>query len=423
MTDIIAVIMGGGAGTRLFPLTQKRAKPAVPLGGKYRLIDVPVSNCINSEIDRILVLTQFNSASLNRHINRTYRFSRFSDGFVQILAAEQTIQSGDWFQGTADAVRQSLHHLRPHKHEHTLILSGDQLYRMDFREMQQKHIDTDADITIACMPVTGEQATSLGILQNDKEGRIVRFEEKPPSEKLEGLESGVSDELKNQGRHYLGSMGIYLFKKELLTELLSENPDYKDFGKEVIPSAIGDKKVYSYLFDDYWSDIGTIRSFYEANIDLAAAQPAFNLFNENAPLHTRARTLPPAKIHNCNISNSIVCEASVLSNSTITDSVIGLRASIKSNCEIDKCVVMGADFYPWDDPKGRVAELDAPLNPGIAEGCVIRNTIIDRNVSVGENCRITNEKNVDHHDGDFYYIREGLVVLPKNTVVPPNTVI
>ncbi len=423
MKNIIAVIMGGGAGTRLFPLTQRRAKPAVPLGGKYRLIDVPVSNCINSGINRQLVLTQFNSASLNRHINRTYLFDRFSSGFVQIIAAEQTRDSGDWFQGTADAVRQSLRHMRPHQHDHALILSGDQLYRMDFREMYEQHLENDADLTVACLPVSGNDATSLGILQTAEGGRINRFVEKPPGDKLAGLESEVPEELQNQGRIYLGSMGIYLFKREILEEALAIDPSHTDFGKEIIPDAIGNKKVFSYLFDDYWSDIGTIRSFFDANLDLAKAQPAFNLFNENAPLHTRARTLPPAKLHDCTISNSIICEAAVISHSSIRDSVIGLRASIKANCHIERSIVMGADFYPWDDPEKRRVEVDAPANPGIEEGCIIRNTIIDRNVAVGKNCRITNDGGVQEYDGEFYYIRDGLVVLPKNAVVPANTMI
>ncbi|HEX7072115.1 MAG TPA: glucose-1-phosphate adenylyltransferase [Rhodothermales bacterium] len=422
MDSIIAVVLGGGAGTRLYPLTLPRSKPAVPVAGKYRLIDIPVSNCINSGVNRIFVLTQFNSASLNRHIANTYRFDRFSRGFVTILAAEQTPSSTEWFQGTADAVRQSAHHLAGYRHQHVLILSGDQLYLMDYRKMFKHHEDLNADITVATIPVTAEEAPAFGILKTDKKGLITEFHEKPPFEQLEGKSSPVAAEMEAAGRVYLASMGIYVFNRDVLRDLLGEEPDHHDFGKQLIPNAIGRLRVASYPFTGYWSDIGTIRSFYDAHLQLARQKPEFDMYNALMPLYTNARMLPPAKIQSSYIQDSLIAEASIIINSNISNSVIGIRSFIGNNATIKNSILMGSDYYSWHDAQHR-DPVGGPDNHGVGEDSFVEGAIIDKNVRIGRRCVIRNSAGVQEGEGPFYYIRDGLVVIPKNAVVPDETVI
>ena len=422
MNNVVAIVLGGGAGSRLFPLTQMRSKPAVPLAGKYRLIDVPISNCLNSGIDRIFVLTQFNSASLNRHVARAFRFDQFRRGFVSVLAAEQTPGSNEWFQGTADAVRQSLQHVRTFSHRLVLILSGDQLYRMNYRRLLEHHRLKKADITLATIPVTAHDAPGFGILKTNDDATITEFYEKPPFEELGGKESLVSQEMAAAGRIYLASMGIYVFDRDLLAQLLDSDVAAHDFGKQVIPRAITSRRVVSYPFEGYWSDIGTIRSFYEANLMLTKPKPEFNMFDPKAPLYTNARMLPPAKIENSVVRASIIAESAVIIESEVLDSVIGLRSFIGRGTKVDHSIVMGADYYPWE-PREQRSTVEGPDRPGIGEGSTIINTIVDRNASIGRNCMISNAEGVTHLDGDGFYIRDGLVVIPKNAAIPDGTVI
>lgn len=423
MNEIISVILGGGAGSRLHPLTYRRAKPAVPLAGRYRLIDIPISNCINSGINRIFVLTQFNSASLNSHIQRAYRFDRFGSGFVNVLAAEQTPISKDWFQGTADAVRRVMMHISGHPHSHVLILSGDQLYSMNYAKMFAHHTKHNADITIATIPVNAADAPGFGILKTDEQEKITEFYEKPPLDELHDKASPVEDSLKAQGRVYLASMGIYIFSKELLTSMLAENIGMHDFGKEIIPAAIRDHHVVSYPFADYWSDIGTIRSFYDANIMLTQPQPPFDVYNPRAPLYTSVRTLPHAKISNSVIRNSIIAEASVIVDSDVEDSVIGIRSYIGKNTIVKKTVMMGADYFHWHD-SGEREQSSGPDHPGIGEGSYVEGAIIDRNVRIGRDCKIFNKDNVQEGgDGENIFIKDGIIVITKNASIDDNTVI
>lgn len=422
MEDLIAVILGGGAGTRLFPLTGHRAKPAVPLAGKYRIIDVPVSNCINSDINRIFVLTQYNSASLNRHIARTFRFDQFRSGFVSVLAAEQTLASREWFQGTADAVRRSLTHMKGYRFSHVLILSGDQLYSMNYRKMLAHHLEHEADITIAANPVSALHAPSFGIMKTNDEQVITEFNEKPSSEELSGKESPVSEEMKAQGREYLASMGIYIFSKKMLLELLESYADAHDFGKEIIPPVIDTHRVVCFPFPGYWSDIGTIRSYFDANLMLAQQQPPFTLYDAQMQLYTNARMLPPAKIQSSFIQDAIIAEGSVVINSQITNSVIGLRAYIGHNTTIKNSVILGADYYRWYDPEQRNF-LGGPDQPGIDSESYIEGAIIDKNVSVGHRCIIKNRDHVEEGEGPNFYIRDHVVVIPKNAVIPDDTLI
>ncbi|MFQ5571008.1 MAG: glucose-1-phosphate adenylyltransferase [Rhodothermales bacterium] len=421
MNHCIAVILGGGAGTRLFPLTLRRSKPAVPLAGKYRLIDIPVSNCINSNISRIFVLTQFNSASLNRHLARTYRFDYFRRGFVTILAAEQTRASADWFQGTADAVRQSMPHLEVYRHSHVLILSGDQLYSMDYSTMMDEHRARGADITIATIPVTAREAPEFGILKTDADGVITEFYEKPAPDELAGKASPVSDEMQAAGRTYLASMGIYVFNSDVLRESLDVR-DHHDFGKEIIPAAIENRRVVSYPFTGYWSDIGTIRSFFEANLMLAEQEPPFSIYNPLMPLYTNVRLLPPAKIQRSHIRDSLVSEGSVIVDSRISNSVIGIRSFVGKDTTINNAIIMGADYYPWHDFDLR-ERVEGPSQPGIGAGSTIEGAIIDKNVSIGERCVISNRNRVQEADGENYYIRDGIVVIPKNARIEEGTII
>lgn len=420
--EMVSIILGGGAGTRLFPLTQRRAKPAVPIAGKYRLIDIPLSNCINSGINTVFVLTQFNSASLNRHIAQTYRFDRFRQGFVNILAAEQTPFSKDWFQGTADAVRQSMQHVLTYRKAQILVLSGDQLYTMDYRDMLAHHIEREADVTIATIPVRADEAPDFGILKTSSDDRITEFYEKPARENVPGLESPVSESMRTAGRLYLASMGIYIFSKGVLQELLNDNMESHDFGKQIIPDSIDTHKVYSYPFDGYWSDIGTIRSFYEANLMLAGQRPSFDIYDPKMPLYTNPRMLPPAKIVESIVSESLLAEASVVVKSEISHSVIGIRSFIGSGCSIKRSIIMGSDYFRWHDPKLR-ATVETPQRPGIDNDTVIEGAIIDRNVSIGKRCVIRNSDNVREFDGDNFYIRDGIIIIPKNAEIPDDTII
>jgi glucose-1-phosphate adenylyltransferase len=423
MDQTIAVILGGGAGTRLYPLTLQRSKPAVPLAGKYRLIDIPVSNCINSDLARIFVLTQYNSASLNRHIATTYRFDNFRRGFVSILAAEQTPSSSEWFQGTADAVRRSMPHLQQHRHDYVLILAGDQLYTMDYRKMLQYHKEMKADITVATIPVVADDAPGFGILKTDEEGVITEFHEKPKRDNLEGKESRVDEEMQKKDRIYLASMGIYIFTRDLLHRmLLDEQANFHDFGKEILPNAIHNHRVVSYAFTGYWSDIGTIRSFFDANLMLARRYPEFNMYDPEFPILTNPRMLPPAKIVSSYIQESIIAEAAIVVNSQIANSVIGIRSYVANNTTIKNAVIMGADYFRWHDPDAR-DPVEGPAQPGIGEESYIEGAIVDRNVSIGRRCIIKNRDNVQEGEGPNFYIRDGIVCIPKNAEIPDDTII
>jgi glucose-1-phosphate adenylyltransferase len=422
MNRALAVILGGGAGTRLFPLTAHRSKPAVPLAGKYRLVDVPISNCINSGLDRIFVLTQYNSASLNSHIARSYVFDRFRGGFVTILAAEQTPISERWYQGTADAVRRSLPHIRSFPHDHLVILSGDQLYTMDYREMVAHHLRLGADITIGVTPVVAADAPGFGILKMDEEHRITEFHEKPRLHELGGKESPVSPELQAQGRIYLASMGIYVFQCEVLQRALDGHPDQHDFGKEIIPGAIRGCRVVAYPFTGYWNDIGTVRSFFETNIMLAQPQPAYNLYDAKMPLYSNARLLPPAKVTRSRLENVIIGEASVIVDSDITDAVVGIRSFIDRGTVLRRVVLMGSDYYRWEPTEVR-SRVDGPGFPGIGAGTRIENAIVDKNASIGNGCVITNTGGVQEGEGPGFYIRDGIIVIVKDADIPDGTVI
>jgi len=426
--NLLAVVLGGGAGRRLFPLTKERSKPAVPLGGKYRLVDVPISNCINSDVIRIFVLTQYNSASLNRHIAQTYRFSTFADAFVEILAAEQTPESPQWFQGTADAVRQVLPHIRDWRIDTLLILSGDHLYRMDYRKFLARHYETDADVTISVIPIPPDSASEFGLLKTDETGRIVEFSEKPTGEALEKMRVdtttlGLTPE-EATAKPYLASMGIYVFKYDRLEQLLSEDPSHMDFGKQVIPGTIGKYNVQGFLFNGYWEDIGTIAAFYKANLDMTAAIPPFNLFDAEAPLLSRARYLPPSKFDNCAIRDSIVSDGCIINGATISRSVIGLRSRIGEGTQIEAAYIMGADYYQTLEDMIADRQASRP-RLGIGEGSIIRRAIIDKNARIGSGVRMVNEAGVMEADGlnGAYYIRDGIIIVPKNSVIADGTVV
>src|SRR5438445_2911026 len=407
--NLLAVILGGGAGTRLFPLTAQRSKPAVPLGGKYRLVDVPISNCINSDVIRMFVLTQFNSASLNKHIATTYRFSPFADGFVEILAAEQTPESPEWFQGTADAVRQVLPHIRDWRIDTLLILSGDHLYRMDYKKFLARHYETNADITISVIPIAPDSASEFGLLKTDDSGRIIEFSEKPKGDAVEAMRVdttalGLSAE-EGTARPYLASMGIYVFKYERLEQLLREDTTHMDFGREVIPGAIGRYNVQAHLFNGYWEDIGTIGAFYKANLDMTAKVPPFNLFDADAPMLTRARYLPPSKIDNCEIRDSIVSDGCIINGAKINQSVIGLRSRIGAGTRLDASYMMGADYYQSLEELARDHASGRP-RVGIGAGSVLSRPIIDKNARIGSGVRLVNEAGIENADGEggSYYI-------------------
>ena len=426
--NVAAVILGGGAGSRLFPLTKDRAKPAVPLGGKYRLIDVPISNCINSDVSQIFVLTQYNSASLNRHISRTYRFSSFSTGFVEVLAAEQRKDSPDWFQGTADAVRQTLPHIRDWRTNTVLILSGDHLYRMDYRQFLKRHYDTKADVTISVIPANPQDAQGFGLLKTDTDGRIVEFKEKPQGDQLEAMRVDTTqfnltgDE--SQARPFLASMGIYVFNYDRLVELLNEDPTRFDFGGEIIPAAIKKLNVQAHLFNSYWEDIGTIRAFYQANLDLASPLPKFDFFNDADPIYTRSRYLPPSKIHTSDVDNSMISEGCILNGVYARNSIIGLRSRIDGGVRIEDSIIMGADFFESFEELNRNVAGDKP-HVGIGENSIVRRAIIDKNARIGKNVRLVNQHNIETLDGEngCYFIRESIIIVPKNATIPDGTVV
>ncbi len=418
--SVMAIILGGGRGTRLFPLTDHRSKPAVPVGGKYRLVDIPISNCLNSGVKRIYVLTQFNSASLNRHIKNTYNFDVFSNGFVDILAAEQTAQNTDWFQGTADAVRQSIHHMENHSYEYVLILSGDQLYQMDYSEMLDLHIKQQADLTVATIPVIDRDATGFGIMKTNSEGLIDSFVEKPATEELEKWKSNVPEPYKSQGKNYLASMGIYIFNRETLIRLFNENPDATDFGKEIIPKTLNEgMRVCSFEFGKYWTDIGTIRSFFEANLSLADTVPEFNLYDNDAYIYTRARLLPASKIMGTTMENCLMAEGCIIEASRIVRSVIGIRSRIAKGTTIENSIIMGNDSFQSQEFIDAAAPTEPPM--GIGQRCYISNCIIDMNVSIGNDVRIVGGEHLEDGDYPFHYVREGIIIVKKGTVIPDGT--
>ena len=419
-SKVVSIILGGGQGSRLFPLTATRSKPAVPIAGKYRLVDIPISNCLNSGLNRIFVLTQFNSASLNKHIKNTYMFSVFSKAFVDILAAEQTPGNTGWYQGTADAVRQSLHHLKQHDFEYVLILSGDQLYQMDFDLMIENHEKHQADITIATIPVNAKDGTGFGILKADEQTNITSFTEKPNAQQIIGWESEVSAEMHAQGRNYLASMGIYLFNRDVLISMLEGNENH-DFGKEIIPSAVGNKKVISYQYEGYWTDIGNIDSFFEANLGLTDEVPQFNLFDKN-PIYSRARMLPPTKISSTRLERSIIADGCIISAEEIVHSVIGVRTRIGKGTKISDCYVMGSDYYQTLQEIEGAKNAYKPLT-GIGENCNISNAILDKNCFIGNNVTIKGGPNVADAEHENYTIKEGIVVVKKNAIITDGTVI
>lgn len=416
--SVVAVILGGGAGTRLHPLTASRSKPAVPIAGKYRLVDIPISNCINSGISRMFVLTQYNSASLNRHIKNTYLFSAFSSGFVDILAAEQTPDNPSWYQGTADAVRQSLRHLQTFDFEYVLILSGDQLYQMDFCEMIDHHKKTGADISIATIPVPAREASEFGILKADDEHMITSFIEKPKQDLLPDWVSDTGEEMKTQGRLYLASMGIYVFSRKLLFELLEDKmKDATDFGKQILPQSIGTYKVASYQYEGYWTDIGNIYSFYEANLALTDALPPFNLFDNTNTVFTRARMLPPAKFTGSTLEKSIVAEGSIIHASNIRGSVIGIRSRIGEETEIIDSYLMGNDYYETLDQLLANGENGVPAI-GIGQRCHIEHAIIDKNCRIGNDVSIIGGNKLANTEHELYTVKDEIVVVKKNAVLP-----
>ncbi len=424
--NVVAVILGGGAGSRLFPLTQERSKPAVPLGGTYRLIDVPVSNCINSEITQIFVLTQYNSASLNRHISRTYRFSSFSTGFVEVLAAEQTKDNPEWFQGTADAVRQMLPHLRDWRVDTLLILSGDHLYRMDYRKFLDRHFATNADMTISVVPCRPDEAVDFGLLKTDTNGSIVEFKEKPKGDALDAMRVDTTafglTSTDAESRPFLASMGIYVFNYDKLVELLKTDNSWVDFGREIIPAAIEKYNVQAYLFKDYWEDIGTIRAFYQANLDLAAPLPKFNFFDTAAPIYTRSRYLPPTKMHDCDMNNTMVSEGCILDGVRAQNSIIGLRSRIDKGADIEDSIIMGSDFFESIEEIQSNIEAGKP-HIGIGPNTVVRRAIIDKNVRIGKDVRLLNRDRIENfdHESESLYIREGIIIVPKNAIIPDGT--
>jgi glucose-1-phosphate adenylyltransferase len=424
-SNVLSVIMGGGQGTRLFPLTKERAKPAVPLAGKYRLVDIPISNCINSGLRRIYLLTQFNSASLHRHISQSYKFDHFSGGFVEILAAEQTYSDTSWYQGTADAVRKNIIHFLNHEWDYLLILSGDQLYRMDFREVIELHQEAEAEITIATIPVGRQEAQSLGIMQADATRRITRFVEKPKDPAL--LESlKLPGEwypqlgIKQQGELFLASMGIYLFNRAIVKQLLDNT--LTDFGKHIIPKAIQDRRVFSFVFQGYWEDIGTIRAFFDASLDLTNELPRFNFFDMAAPIFSRPRFLPGSKINGAQIDHAIISDGCIINRATIIHSIIGLRCIVNAGTVLNRVVLLGTDYY---ESLESILEHEKNGIPrvGIGANCRIENTIVDKNARIGNDVVISPSGKPQSVDGTNYYIRNGIVVIPKNAVIPHGTVI
>ncbi len=429
MKRVLGIILGGGAGTRLYPLTKLRAKPAVPLAGKYRLIDIPVSNCINSEIVKIYVLTQFNSASLNRHITRAYSFPGISDGFVEVLAAQQTKENPSWFQGTADAVRQYLWLFKEWDVDEYIILSGDHLYRMDYSLFVKRHRETNADITLSVVPIDEKRASSFGLMKINNDGRVVDFSEKPTGDALKQMEVdttalGLTSEQAKESP-YIASMGIYVFKKSVLDHLLQENPAQTDFGKEIIPGAAKDYNIQAYLFKDYWEDIGTIEAFYNANLALTQQPtPPFSFYHSKAPIYTRSRYLPPSKLLDCQVMESIVGEGCIIKECRISHSVIGVRTRVEQDCVIEDSLLMGADYYePFGENKSSLESGKIPI--GIGVGTTIRRAIIDKNARIGSKVLIVNKDRVQEaeRESEGFYIRSGIVVVLKNATIADGTVI
>ncbi len=424
-SHVLSVIMGGGQGTRLFPLTKERAKPAVPLAGKYRLVDIPISNCINSGLRRIYLLTQFNSASLHRHISQSYKFDPFSGGFVEILAAAPTYSDTSWYQGTADAVRKNITHFMNHEWDYLLILSGDALYRMDFREIIHLHQETDAEITVATIAVGREEAQTLGIMQTDATGRITRFAEKPKDPAvLDSLKLPVEGHqrlgIKKEGELFLASMGIYLFNRSVVGQLLDNT--LPDFGKDIIPKAIQDRRVLAYVFEGYWEDIGTIRAFFEANLDLTNDLPRFNFFDMAAPIFSRPRFLPGSKINGAQVDHAIISDGCIINNATILHSIAGLRCIVGAGTVLNRTVLLGSDYYESIESIVSHEKQGIP-RVGVGANCRIDNTIVDKNARIGDNVVISPAGKPESVDGPNFYIRDGIVVIPKNGIIPHGTVI
>jgi glucose-1-phosphate adenylyltransferase len=441
LNDVLGIILGGGQGTRLFPLTQTRSKPAVPIGGKYRLIDVPVSNCLHADLRRIFVLTQFNSASLNRHIAQSYHMDPFSRGFVDILAAEQTPDNPNWFQGTADAVRQASRHFADYDADYYLILAGDHLYRMDYGRLLDAHVDEDADITIAAHPVTPDETTSMGLFLFDRDGHIVGFEEKPNAERLGRLGSSVPagslfyNRAQNAHKPFIASMGIYVFSGDVLLDIL-ENTEGADFGREIIPASLGAHNVKAYLHEEYWADVGTVESFYDANILLTQPHAPFKFYDPRRPIFTHERFLPPSHLRSCTVRESILADGCFLDECVIQGSVIGIRTHVGRGTRVTKSVLLGADSYsemraprPGDDERRAAnaqgeSEFPGESNGlGIGRNVVLDRVIIDKNATIGDGARLVNEAGAHHADGDGYYIRNGIVIVPKGGIIRPGTVI
>jgi glucose-1-phosphate adenylyltransferase len=417
MNDVLTIILGGGRGKRLYPLTQQRSKPAVPIGGKWRLIDIPISNCLHAGLERIYILTQFNSASLNRHIAQTYRMDMFSGGFVEVLAAEQTPEGGQWFQGTADAVRQAARHLKDIDAEYYLILPGDHIYRMDFAELIEAHIERDADITIAAQPVSTETATEMGIFTFDAGGQITGYEDRADMTRLTEMRSSAPAHspagLLTADRPFLASMGIYVFSRDVLYDVL-ESDRAVDFGRGIIPNALAEHRVYAYVYRGYWADVGTVSSFYDVNQMLTERHPAFNFFHPRRPIYTRPRFLPAARLHNCRIDHALIAEGAYLDNCEVENSVVGVRTNIHKGARVTRSVLLGADYY--EDQFG-----DPPL--GVGSNAILDRVIVDKNARIGEGAKLVNAQGVQDVDGDGYYIRSGIILVPKNGVVKPGTVV
>lgn len=422
MRNVLALILGGGQGSRLHPLTDLRSKPAVPIGGKYRLIDVPISNCLNAELRRIFVLTQFNSASLNRHVSSAYRLDHYSRGFVEILAAEQTPQSTSWFQGTADAVRKARRHFLPQEADYYLILAGDHLYRMDYAALLDAHVAGRADITIAALPVTADDATGMGIFTFDPQGDIAGFEEKPTLDRLAqmrpSLGVGAGFQATDPDHPYIASMGIYLFTRQVLLDLIEQEAGH-DFGRELIPAALTRYRVRAFPHREYWADVGTIDSFYDANIMLTRPDAPFSFYDAAAPIYTHARFLPPSKLRGCHLKDVLVAEGCLIEDATISDSVVGIRSTIGAGARIERSVLLGADYY--EPPTSPAASAGIPI--GVGRDVVLDRVIVDKNARIGAGARLVNQAGVDHADGPGYCIRSGIVIVPKDSVIPPGTVV
>ena len=415
MNDVLTIVLGGGRGTRLFPLTHHRSKPAVPIGGKYRLIDIPLSNCLHAGLERIYVLTQFNSASLNRHVAQTYRMDLFSGGFVEVLAAEQTPEGEQWFQGTADAVRQAARHFRDIDAEYYLILAGDHVYRMDLAELVEAHIERDADITIAAQPVTPDDATGLGIFRFDPSGQIVGFDEKPDQERLAAMRSSAPPHspagLLTADRPFLASMGIYVFSRDVLYEVLDRNRGV-DFGREIIPQSLDTHRVHAFTYRGYWADVGTMRSFYEVNLMLTRRGAPFSFYHPRRPMYTHPRFLPAARVHGSTIDEALISDGAYLDTCEVRNSVVGLRMAVHRGAKVSRSILLGADYYEDDGGEPGL---------GVGRDVVLDGVIVDKNARIGDGARLVNESGVDHADGDDYYIRNNIIIVPKNGMIKPKT--